>query len=174
MDHSNSIIVDDVILRPLARQDIEALRIWRNDSLNSKYIRKIPYITPEQQQRWFESYLADESIMAFSILEKDGVLRGSVSLYDFDGRDAVEFGKLMVGEGKGRKIGSKATIGALRIAFENVGVDKVVAEVSVENTAALIIYIRIGFVITGRRYNAEAEMDEYSIEITRDRFYRLN
>lgn len=170
MDHSYYIEFDGVELRPLAHADIEALRVWRNDEANSRYIRKIPYVSPEAQEKWFEGYLSDEAVYSFAICV-DGRLVGSVSLYDPEG-SSIEFGKLMVGAGKGRGVGKKATKAALALAFDVLGFDEVKAEVSVDNTTALVIYTKAGFSITGRRYNELAEMDEFTILLEKANFRR--
>ena len=151
MDHDYSIEYEDVFLRPLRRTDIEQLRI-----------------TPEAQQKWFEDYLLDETTYTFAI-EYAGELVGSVALYDIDGGTA-EFGRLMVGGSKGRGIGGKATDAVLRVAFDVLGCSEVRAEVSVDNTAALIIYVRLGFCIVGREFNSEANMDEFQLRLVADRF----
>jgi RimJ/RimL family protein N-acetyltransferase len=172
MEHSYHAEFEGVELRPLKREDIEALRLWRNDAENSRFIRKLPEITSEVQSTWFEAERADETSITFAIC-MEGELVGSVSLYELT-ESSAEFGRLMVGVSKGRGIGFKATLAALGVAFNTLNVRIVKAEVSVGNMPALVIYIRAGFYITGRSYNDLARMDEYSIEIDADRYRRLN
>lgn len=172
MDHSYSVSIGDVQLRPLAHGDIESLRLWRNDVKNSRYIRKIDSISPEAQEAWFASYLEDPDTLTFAI-EASGELAGSVALYEINDIQA-EFGRLMVGERKGSGIGGKATYGILKIAFEDLGLSEVLAEVSVDNTPAIVIYTKLGFRVTGRSYNELAQMDEFSLVIDRDRFESLS
>lgn len=172
MDHSYSLAVDDVELRPLSCGDIESLRIWRNDAANSRYIRKIDPITSEMQEAWFASYLEDADTVCFAIDYK-GRLAGSVSLYGICS-DKCEFGKLMVGDCKGCGVGGRASLAALRVAFDHMELKVVEAEVSVDNTPAIVIYTRLGFCIVGRRYNEEAKMDEFLLSLTRERFNQLN
>ena len=171
MDHDYDIEHEGVSLRPLRRTDIEQLRIWRNDATNSRYIRKIPEITSDAQQKWFEDYLLDDTTYTFAI-EYAGELVGSVALYDIDGKTA-EIGRLRVGAANGRGVGGKATAAVLKIAFDVLGCDEVRAEVSVDNTAALIIYVRLGFCIVGRRFNSDANMDEFLLCISEPRFSAL-
>ena len=173
MKHSYRYQYEDIELRPIEERDIETLRVWRNDSSNSKYIRKIPEITPSQQQAWFESYLQNESEFGFSIVDGNDELLGSVFLYGIEGTQA-EFGRLIVGAAKGKGIGGKTTNAILHLAFEELGLTKVVATVSVDNIAALIIYTKVGFRVTGRQFNEAACMDEFSIEIDATRFSRLH
>ena len=42
----------NVIIRPLEKQDIEQLRIWRNDTKQIRFLRNIGYITREMQEKW--------------------------------------------------------------------------------------------------------------------------
>lgn len=166
MQHDLTIQHGEITLRPLRHHDIEQLRIWRNDQENSRYIRKLPYITKEDQEIWFSRYLEEEGSYCFAIVD-DEELVGSVALYDVSG-DSAEFGRLMIGARKGRGYGTKATEAALRIAFEQIGVSKIHAEVSFGNDAALAIYTKVGFRITGERHNDEAKLDEYVIELDKE------
>lgn len=163
MDHCLEMQHKGIVLRPLKRCDIESLRIWRNNPDNSRYIRKMPFISEEDQKAWFDRYLQDEDSYCFAICDGE-TLVGSVSLYDIS-ESSAEFGRLMIGEKKGCGYGSRATEAALRIAFEKLGVEKVRAEVSFGNQAALTIYTKVGFRITGERFNEEAQLDEYTIEL---------
>ena len=172
MKHAYTISFNNILLRPLAFEDISDLRIWRNDPENSKYIRKIPFITEEMQELWFKNYLQDSLEITLAI-EYDKSFVGSVSLYDIQETSAV-FGKLMVGRQKGKGIGRQATLACLKLAFSQLGLTEIQAEVSVDNTAALIIYIDAGFRIVQRRYNEAIGLDEYVIRIDKKRFEALH
>ncbi|MDO4851329.1 MAG: GNAT family N-acetyltransferase [Actinomycetota bacterium] len=172
MKHNYHVQCENVELRPLRFEDIEALRIWRNDAANSRYIRKLPEITPEAQIAWFEAECEDDTSLTFAICVDDELV-GSVSLYDITDSSA-EFGRLMVGESKGKGIGRKATLATLDIAFNTLHLEIVRAEVSVDNMPALVIYVRVGFCITGKSFNEAAQMDEYKIELDAPRHHRLN
>lgn len=171
MDHSYRAEIDGVVLRPLDHDDIEMLRVWRNDPENSLYIRKLDYISPENQEAWFESYLADECNLTFAI-DFAGQLVGSVSLYDIEAASAT-FGHLMIGRQKGCGLGKKASQAALAIAFERMRLVEVKAEVSIDNTAAIVIYTELGFQVIGRGYSELARMDEFKIALNSDRYFAL-
>lgn len=172
MKHRVTKCYEDICLRPLCVEDLENLRIWRNDSENSKYIRKLPHITSEAQREWFAKEELDDTSMTFAI-DVDNRLVGSIALYDLSDNSA-EFGRLMIGEAKGKGVGTKATKAVLRIAFEDLSLQKVRAEVSVDNIAALKIYVRVGFCIDDHRFNPDAGMDEYLISLDRRRFEALS
>ena len=85
MDHKYSAGLENVRLRPLRKEDIEKLRIWRNDPDISRFLSPIPYITENMQEKWFEKYLLDPDELIFAIEETDCLNRmvGSLSLYNF-------------------------------------------------------------------------------------------
>ena len=95
MRHTITLSQYNITLRPVEETDIESLRCWRNDSANAKYIRALPYITPQMQREWFEAYLKDDDHVMFAAL-RAGELIGSVSLYDRYGEEA-QFGRLLIG-----------------------------------------------------------------------------
>jgi hypothetical protein len=64
----------NVLVRPLSEMDIESLRVWRNCSDNSLYLRKINEISSEQQLQWYEKYKNDEDEIIFAIDEIDSEL----------------------------------------------------------------------------------------------------
>lgn len=171
MLHNLRIARGDKELRPLMREDLEQLRVWRNDQSRNEFIRPVGTITSEQQERWFESYCRRDDEVIFGVL-RDGVLKGSVSLYNQDGRRA-EFGRLMIGEDRGSGLGSFATWGCAQIAFSILNLDELHACVTVENTSALRIYVREGFLIEERRHNCEIGFDEFVIRLPRHRFELL-
>lgn len=83
MKHCYKCSYENIIVRPLEAGDIESLRQWRNDPANTKFLKQIPYITPEMQKSWYERYLDDASELQFAICFKDsGELIGSCALYD--------------------------------------------------------------------------------------------
>ena len=151
MVHTFSIERNNVKLRQLEESDIELLRVWRNNPENSKYLRKIGYITPEMQRKWYENYLQNDDEIAFAIVETHFVqdVVGSVSLYNFSDQRA-EFGKILIGNEKahGKKIGYTATVAVLKIAFDVLNLEEVFLECNHDNHAAIRVYEQAGFVLS--------------------------
>lgn len=149
MKHNYSIKNKNVLLRPLYEKDIELLRNWRNDKKNTKFLRQIPFITHEAQKQWYEKYLNNNDEICFAIEEckELNCLVGSLSLYNFKGNTA-EFGKILIGdkEAHGRQIGFNATVAALKIAFDDLDLKRVVLEVYENNLPAKRIYEKAGFI----------------------------
>lgn len=176
MKHEYSADYKNIALRPLGEGDIEFLRSWRNDPENTRFLSKIPYITPEMQKRWFESYLQDPDELCFAIILAGRVI-GSLSLYEFGTealggqKDCCLYGKLLIGdkEAHGRQAGLNATIAALKIAFEELGMKIVGLYVYAENKQAFKVYTDAGFKITDC-HAGKSGAEEYTMMIRREEF----
>lgn len=148
MKHSYEIVYKNVHLRPLAEDDIENLRIWRNNPQNTKYLNKIPFITPEMQDEWFHNYIENTDEICFAIDENSKLNRlvGSCSLYNFDGESCF-FGKILIGdeEAHGQKIGLNATEAAAEIAFLQLKISEIKLLVYTDNIAAIKVYEKAHF-----------------------------
>ena len=167
MKHSYSISYKNVALKPISENELEYLRTWRNDPANTRYLRQIPYITPEMQKKWFDSYLANEDEMTFAICETKqlGRVVGSLSLYEFCDGEA-EFGKILIGDGEahGKSIGLNATVALLKIAFTSLKLNKVRLHVFKDNVPAVKVYAKAGFVTVDE--HETNGMKELTMEIT--------
>ena len=172
MQHSYMFRSGQFELRPLYEGDIEKLRIWRNNTQLNRYITPIAPITYEMQRAWYEDYCKSDDELIFAICFS-GSLSGSVSLYHI-ADDTAEFGRLMVGENRGCGLGKFATKACARIAFESLRLNALSACVTVKNISALRIYVDVGFVIDGVRFNSQLGQDEYIISLSKERFLALN
>lgn len=162
MVHNYRINHNNVILRPLAEEDLESLRNWRNNPRNTIYLSKLPYITIEMQKEWFQKYLRNKDELFFAIEENQELNRmvGSLSLYEFY-NDTCFFGKIIVGDesAHGKKIGLNATIAATKVALELLRQKKVYLYVYAENLAALKIYKEAGFIIINEHKGANGSKE---------------
>lgn len=171
MNHGYSIKYDNLLLRPIEKNDLSDLRKWRNDKTNSRFLRKIDYITEFSQKRWFCEYLEDNTSIGFSIVENHDLNRmvGSVFLYNLDfEKNECEFGKILIGdkEAHGRGIGRKATVMILEFGFKVLKVNRIYANINQKNVVANNIYIGIGFQKIGSHpfcQNIEGYEDEIEI-----------
>ena len=135
----------NVFIRQIEERDIEEIRRWRNKSSNTKYLRKLPYITKEMQMMWYEHYLNNTEEMMFAIEETEELHRmvGSFSLYNFT-ENQVEFGKILIGNNKahGKHVGTNALKWAVNFAFQCLKKERVILHVYAENSPAVKIYER--------------------------------
>ncbi len=118
MNHNYSFIYKNVRISPLEKSNIESIRNWRNNPKNCAFLTKLPFITNEMQEKWFENYLINNDEMIFSIYENKDLNRlvGSLALYNFID-DTCEFGKILIGDDAayGRKIGYNSIYTVLNI-----------------------------------------------------------
>lgn len=167
MEHNYNNQCENVVIRPLGAGDLEYLRVWRNDSANTKYLRKIPYITYEMQKNWFNNYLRDETVMVFAIEEVEHVcgLVGSMALYNFEAKQA-EFGRLLIGDNNahGLRVGLNALKALKKIAQNDLNLQKIYLHVYKDNLPALKVYKEAGFSITSQ-YVSDNKLTEYIMSI---------
>lgn len=166
----------NVALKPLNEDNLESLRVWRNNTEQTKFLRPIGEITPEMQQNWFRSYLDNPQDIVFGIYETEKLNRlvGSLSLYDIkDGR--AEIGKIQVGdsEAHGMGIGRTSLIIAMKIGFEILGLREIYASVHQDNVTARTNDLRIGFRIVGSHPSCVGGMED-EIVIHSDELYAAN
>lgn len=154
MRHNYFARLDDILIRQLDENDIELLRNWRNDQESTKYLRNVGYITEEMQRTWYQNYLDNEHDLVFAI-EDTGELKrvvGSLSLYDWDRKmNTCEIGKIQIGDkaAHGKGIGRKTLVMAMKIAFQKLGMEKIVASVHPNNVQAYHNDMKIGFRVVG-------------------------
>ena len=150
MEHNYSLTYKNVYLRPLQAQDIESLRIWRNNPQNTKYLSKIPPITREMQEAWYKRYLSNKNELCFAIVENEILNRvvGSLSLHDFS-LESCFLGHVLIGDenAHGKKVGVNASVAATQIAFNELKLRTVKLYVFPENISAYKVYQQAGFTI---------------------------
>lgn len=168
MKHNYYCKYDNILIRQLNKEDIENIRQWRNEPSNTKYLRKIPYITSEMQEEWYNRYLLDEDEMTFAIVENKEFNRviGSLSLYNFK-KETVEFGKILIGdsETRGRGCGANSVRAVVDLALNQLGKKTVYLHVFKDNVDALKTYLKVGFEVTEK--HVLDGMIEYTMSVSR-------
>lgn len=161
----------NVYIRQVEREDIEMLRKWRNNPINTRYLRKLPYITKEMQIDWYKGYLNSKDEMMFAIEETEELRRvvGSLALYNFK-EEQTEVGKLLIGdiEAHGRGIGVNSLKAVLGLVFHELKKERVVLHVYSRNLAAVRIYKKVGFEILEKHLNNG--MEELTMNINKEKY----
>lgn len=172
MVHEYKLKYRNILIRQLEREDIEQLRIWRNDHTNATYLRKMDEITPQQQLEWYEKYLNNQKEIIFAIEEvaKRKVFVGSASLYNIQ-TDCAEFGRFLIGrkDVHGEKIGLNALNAILYIAFEHLKINKIYLHCFEQNKAAFRIYSETGFIVVGEN-ELQYEGKEYEMVLLKENY----
>jgi len=153
MKHTLSASLNNTMLRPIFEDDLESLRLWRNDTQLTKFLTKLDYVSSEKQRKWFENENANPNCYTFAIDESQTLKRlvGSVALYNFQDTSA-EFGRFLIGDmdARGKGIGYLGTVLCLYLGFTKLGLLTISANVHEENVAALKAYLKGGFVICNK------------------------
>ena len=169
MKHDFEVYYKNLKLRQIKYDDIELLRIWRNDKIATRFLRPIGEITQQMQESWYNSYLNNKNELALVIEECKEInsVIGSISLYDFNGSEA-EFGKFMIGNARahGKGYGRQSLVMALKLGFETLNINRILAEVHTDNIAAYSNYIRVGCRVIGTVPSCVGGL-EYKLEIDR-------
>ncbi|MBE5852720.1 MAG: GNAT family N-acetyltransferase [Lachnospiraceae bacterium] len=178
MNHRYCALCEDILIRPLKVEDIELIRMWRNDKSLSKYLKPIAEITPEQQLLWYRKYEEDKNIIFFTIVHtKEKRCIGTVALYNFDG-DNCELGKIVIGDNsmQGKGVGYRSALMAMCIGFTYFEIDSYRLQVFLENDTAYSLYLKSGFKEV-KRYKVEMGQEiltNLEMQISIDQFNRTN
>lgn len=169
---------NNMMLLPLNSEHIENLRNWRNDETQTEFLRKIDYITKEKQLQWFHKYKEDETQIVFAIYENEKLKRmvGSVSLYNINlTKGTSEIGRIQIGdpEAHGLGLGRTSLVGAIKVAFQCLGIQKIEASVHKDNIAAHKNDMKIGFRIVGEIVSVVGGKEDL-IEMTEEDAIKAN
>jgi UDP-4-amino-4,6-dideoxy-N-acetyl-beta-L-altrosamine N-acetyltransferase len=134
----------DYLLRPLAAQDLDRVRHWRNHSEVRRYLYTQHEISAEEHQAWFERarHDADRHLLLY---EQHGLPTGFVNLTIVDlAAGRAEWGFYLAPEvprGSGRALGETA----LTYAFATLKLHKLCGEALASNDRSIRFHERLGF-----------------------------
>ncbi len=146
-------MIISVYIRPLVLEDAKVSYLWRNDPSVWTYtgFKANVVITEEMETEWLRNNLNKPDQCRFAICVKElNTYVGNVQLLDFHDNSAELH--LFIGNklywGKG--IGFQATVQMLRYGFFERKLDVIYLKVHPANIAAISIYEKAGFEITGK------------------------
>ena len=175
MNHVYNLEYQNVRVRPLEHDDIESLRVMRNDTKRSEFLSHIDFISPEIQESWFKKYISDENIYIWAIdsLSEKEKLVGSAALYNFR-NNKCEQGKIMISPEYGNQgIGTKALKLIANIGFSAIGIEEMDAYVNKKNTVSLKMFKKAGYIICDERPITNGGY-EYYLTVTKAAFNEKN
>ncbi|WP_027218048.1 GNAT family N-acetyltransferase [Butyrivibrio fibrisolvens] len=153
-------------LRELERKDLSEINKWRNDiEVINCLGAPFRYISYEVDEKWFNAYMHNRNncVRCAIVDESNDNIVGVVSLtnIDFIRRSAIFH--IMIGkrENRGKGIGSFATKEMLHHAFENMNLNRVELEALSNNTIAINMYKKSGFVEEGIKRQAVYKNGNY-------------
>ncbi len=133
-----------ISIRRFEREDIEMVRIWRNDPKITKHMFYQEHITPEMQKSWFDSLSNNDY---YFIIEKDEIPLGLISLAFDSLEERSAYAGLFIYEESywGTQIPVLASLALLRFAFDDLDLALVKARVQKENKVARRYNEQLGF-----------------------------
>lgn len=141
-------------LRPLTLDDTDNIVKWRNSDDVRKNLFNQGLITPEQHKSYFKKYIESGLCLQYIIemhFDAQSMDVGTVFLKDIDTHSKKgEFG-IFIGEPEARGTGlaRKATKELLRIAFDELKLNKVYLTLFADNVPAFRTYLSAGFHFEG-------------------------
>ena len=152
MKHCYELKSKKIILKPLEKEDIEMLRVLRNQA--SKCFVTQKYITREQQQQWYKTYLEKQNDYMFKVVlcSNPDEFVGAVALYDIDKKKGTaEFGRIIVDNKKVQGIGRDIVDAICRFGYDEFELIKIICTVFKDNEKAVQIYKKNGFKINKKK-----------------------
>ncbi len=169
----------NICLSPLLEEDIQMIRIWRNrDDIRCRFINQ-DIISEHAQRKWFESYSSKRNDYVFIISDKQSSKKiGMCALYNFDeDKKCAEFGRFIIADNEfhGKGYGREALLCIEKIAFEQMGLEKLLLEVFSDNYSAIKVYEKCGFKENGKKIlsdkliiEMEISLEEYNSKIVHE------
>lgn len=142
----------NITFRKLTIEDMSFRMKWLNDPEVNKYLgTRVRSGTDEEfHKKWFENYLNDETRRIFTI-EVGGKPVGQVGLININILDKNASLYIMIGEKDfwSKGVGSKALEYILDHGFNQIKLHKIWLDVHENNTTAIKLYEKFGFVQEG-------------------------
>ena len=130
-------------LRPLAVDDLETIRAWRNHPNVRSSMFSTSEISREEHQGWFDRASADAA-RRLLLLERDDRAIGFVQFQILGGGGIAEWG-FYVAPGAKKGTGGLLARHALRFAFRDAGFHKVCGRVLAFNEPSIAFHLKFGF-----------------------------
>ena len=155
-----------VVMRPIALDDLELLRTWRNGQNVSQFMLSHSHISVEQQKAWFKKILRDTSQLHFVICYKDRII-GSANIKCKNSKSDIKHSSILepglyIGDEKYRNniIAFSPTLLLNDYCFDFLQCTKLVALVKADNKAALNYNAKLGYKVIKENELVEIELEK--------------
>jgi UDP-4-amino-4,6-dideoxy-N-acetyl-beta-L-altrosamine N-acetyltransferase len=162
-----------VSLRTMGEDDLGRVLEWRNLPAVATYMYTDHRITETEHAQWFASVTKDET-KRYWIIELDGAPVGLANLYDISTLHRRAYLGLYLADDRvrGMGVGSATDRFLMRHAFEDLGLEKLCAEVLATNGAGIKVHQHHGFQVDGilRRHVVKGDdrIDVWTMSLLRD------
>ena len=162
-----------VILRELARGDVDEMARWPRFDEPELQWANIELSTARERDAWYERSRSNPTRRRFTIFGRDGRAVGTIGLRNIDFRFGEgTLGIIVNAADVGGGYGTDAVRTIVRFAFERLGLRKVYLDVAEGNERARRCYDRVGFVRIGQHRGPEG-ITYVDMVLTRERFASL-
>ncbi len=143
------------MLRKLMEKDAEGMLDWMHDSDINRYFRfDAANMTKDKALAYIVNANASESDVHYAIINDNDEYLGTISLKNIDYENSkAEYAISTRKKAHGTGCAMEATKEILRIAFEELGLEKVYLNVLSDNMRANKFYQKVGFVYEGEFRN---------------------
>ena len=150
MEHILQVKYKRVFLRPLETRDLEPLRELRNK--NRAYFNDSRYISPEQQDTWYQQYLKRENDIMFAVelAANLGPFIGAVAIYNIDKiKKTAESGRIMIDKdlATSKGIGAETVFAVGLVAFRDLGLCELTCQILKSNIPSRKMHEKVGYKI---------------------------
>lgn len=140
-------------LLPYAPQHFGDIIRLRNQERARYALHQEKVLTLDDQRNWYEAYVHRSNDLTFVVATKDGTVIGTNALYDIDtSAGTAELGRLVIDEERGMEAPYvlEAELRLLDLAFDTLGLTKIVCTVRHDNHKTLSMNLRFGASVTGQ------------------------
>ena len=133
-------------LKPISKDDIETLRVWRNKYGSDFFTSDT--ITKQQQRAWYQHYQDNYGKdFMYIIVLKDGTPVGTIALYNVEmGDRTAEIGRILLAESfRSQGYMEEALKLLIDEAFNKIRIWKLRLSCYLDNAGAISTYHRAGF-----------------------------
>lgn len=168
-------------LRELDRKDMTTINRWRNDKELIDHLgAPFRYINQIVDDRWYDNYMNNRStcVRCAIVTEESDDIIGLVSLIKIDQMNQSAEFHIMIGgkQNRGKGAGIFAVKEILHHAFLNLNLQRIELTVNEDNTSAIHLYEKVGFVREGMKRNARFKngkfINMHLYSILRDEFLK--
>jgi RimJ/RimL family protein N-acetyltransferase len=170
------IISDNIILRPLAKADLENRVRWFNDPQVRQTLVVTEHFEMDKTIWWFERLQSDQTRTEFAIETPEGVVIGVTGLLGIEKEHGIAECYCVIGAKNywGRKLGTEIHSVLIQWAFEKLGLYKIRADIRTNNPAIFRVVEKLGFKIEGTLRQEKVidrqRIDLYRIGLLREEF----
>lgn len=156
------------LLRSVKRSDLECIFHWRNDVTVRQWMFNQHEIQIEEHISWFNGLKDNPRIKWYIFLDECNNPQGVVYFTDIKWDDLTTFWGFYARPGASQGTGYKMLNDAIKVAFVEMGMLQIYADVLVENRRSIYLHEKLGFTEDGR-FRAFLESSRFEVEILRFR-----